>query len=350
MSAEPRRVVIVAFEAVQSLDITGPAEVFAGVSRLAEGRDEPPPYSVEVVAPKRGTLRTTGGVEITADRSLAGCRGPIDTLIVSGGAGAQTAAEDPALRRWLVRASLRSRRVASVCTGALVLAAAGLLDGRRATTHWATCEQLAAAHPEVQLEPDAIFVRDGNFWTSAGVTTGMDLALAMVEEDLGHDAALEIARYLVVFMQRPGGQAQFSTHLTAQSAERAPLRDLQAWIADNLGADLRVEALAERVHMSPRSFARAFANEVGLPPGAYVEAVRIERAKQQLEHGVKPVEAIADECGFGSAETMRRAFGRRVGVAPAEYRARFRRHSRERAVSPRRAARRPNPNAAPGPR
>lgn len=329
-SREPRRVVVVAFEGVQSLDVSGPAEVFAGVSRLAAAEGRPAPYTVEVVAPEKGPLRTTGGLSINADRSLAGCRGPIDTLIVSGGQGARAAAEDPALRRWLVRASLRSSRVASVCTGALVLAAAGLLDGRRATTHWATCRQLAEAHPEVHIEPDAIFVRDGDFWTSAGVTTGMDLALAMVEEDLGHEAAIEIARYLVVFMQRPGGQSQFSTHLRAQRAEREPLRDLQAWIGDNLDADLRIEALAERVHMSPRSFARAFANEVGLPPGAYVEAVRIERAKQQLEQGPKPVEAIAGECGFGSAETMRRAFGRRVGVPPAEYRARFRRRPRER--------------------
>lgn len=324
-SSEPRRIAILAFDGVQSLDITGPAEVFNGVSRRAVDKGEAPPYGVELIAPRSGLFNTTGGIRMQADRSTAACRGPIDTLIVAGGQGAPAAAADPALRRWLVRATERSRRVASVCTGALVLAAAGLLDGRRATTHWASCDQLAREHPEVKLEPDAIFVRDGELWTSAGVTTGMDLALAMVEEDLGHEVALEIARYLVVFMQRPGGQSQFSSHLKAQRAEREPLRDLQAWIADNLTADLRVEALAERVHMSPRSFARAFTNEVGLPPGAYVEAVRIERAKQQLQHGGKPVEAIAGECGFGSAETMRRAFGRRVGAAPADYRARFRR-------------------------
>jgi transcriptional regulator GlxA family with amidase domain len=324
---EPRRIVILAFEGAQSIDISGPAEIFAGASRLAAAREQPLPYRVEVVAPAAGPFRATAGLQLHADRSLADCRGPIDTLLVAGGQGAPDAAVDPEIRRWLVAAAGRSRRVASVCTGALVLAEAGLLDGRRATTHWAFCDHLGENYSGVEVEPDAIFVRDEELWTAAGVTTGMDMALAMVEADLGHDAALEIARWLVVFVQRPGGQSQFSSHLRAQQAERAPLRDLQAWIADNLAADLRVEALADRVHMSPRNFARAFANEVGLPPGAYVEAVRIERAKQQLEHGTKPVEAIAGECGFGSAETMRRAFGRRLGVAPAAYRARFRRRA-----------------------
>jgi transcriptional regulator GlxA family with amidase domain len=318
---EPRRIVIVAYEGVQILDVTGPAEVFSAASRLAPDRR----YTVEIVAPGGGAVRSSGGVRLEADRSTAACRGAIDTLVVAGGVGALDAAADASLVRWITAAAGRSRRVASVCTGAFVLAATGLLDGRRATTHWASCQALARRHPAVEVEPDSIYVRDSDLWTSAGVTTGMDLALAMVEEDLGHEAALEVARWLVIFVQRPGGQSQFSSHLSAQRAEREPLRELQSWIADHLDEDLRVEALAERVHMSPRNFARAFRREVGLTPGAYVEAVRIERAKQRLERGTAPVESVARDCGFGSAETMRRAFGRRVGVAPAAYRARFRR-------------------------
>jgi transcriptional regulator GlxA family with amidase domain len=321
---QPRRVVILAYEDVQSLDVTGPAEVFSGASRLREAESGTQPYTVEIVTPGGGPVRASSGIQLHPDRSTAGCRGPIDTLVVAGGSGVRWAVEDPALVRWVKSAAGRSRRVASVCSGAFLLAAGGLLDGRRATTHWASCEELGRRHPEVEVEPDAIYVRDGELWTSAGVTTGMDLALAMVEEDLGHEVALEIARWLVVFVQRPGGQSQFSSHLSAQRAEREPLRELQAWIADNLDQDLRVEALAERAHMSPRNFARAFRREVGLTPGAYVEAVRIERAKQRLERGLDPVEAVARECGFGTAETMRRAFGRRVGVAPSAYRARFR--------------------------
>ncbi|HEX6666310.1 MAG TPA: GlxA family transcriptional regulator [Solirubrobacterales bacterium] len=322
---ETRRVVILAYERVQSLDVTGPAEVFSGASRLLAAEAGAPAYTVEIVTPGGSAVRASSGIQLQPDRSTAGCRGPIDTLVVAGGSGVRRAVEDPALVRWVGTAAGRSRRVASVCSGAFLLAAAGLLDGRRATTHWASCEELSRRHPEVEVDPDAIYVRDGELWTSAGVTTGMDLALAMVEEDLGHEVALEIARWLVVFVQRPGGQSQFSSHLSAQRAEREPLRDLQAWIADNLDQDLRVEALAERAHMSPRNFARAFRREVGLTPGAYVEAVRIERAKQRLERGVEPVETVALDCGFGTAETMRRAFGRRVGVAPSAYRARFRR-------------------------
>lgn len=321
----PRRIVIVAYEGAQGLDVTGPAEVFSIASRLALARGSEAPYAVEVVAPRGGVMRSSGGIPLAADRSIRGCRGPIDTLVVAGGAGIQHAAEDASLVRWVAAAAGRSRRVASVCTGAFLLAAAGLLDGHRATTHWAACDELQQRYPEVEVEPDSIYVRDGELWTSAGVTTGMDLALAIVEEDLGQEAALEVARWLVIFVQRPGGQSQFSSHLRTQRAERQPLRDLQAWIADNLGADLRVETLAERAHMSPRNFARAFRREVGLTPGAYVEAVRIERAKQRLERGAAPVESIARDCGFGTPETMRRAFGRTLGVAPADYRARFRR-------------------------
>lgn len=320
----PRRIVVLAFEGVQSLDVIGPAEVFASASRLAEVAGRERPYEVEVVTAGGATVRSSGGIQIAPDRSTGGCRGAIDTLIVAGGVGAREAANDAALLRWTKRAAERSRRVSSVCVGAFILAAAGLLDGRRATTHWASCADLGQLHPEVEVEPDSIFVRDGALWTSAGVTAGMDLALAMVEDDLGQEAALEVARWLVIFVQRPGGQSQFSSHLSAQRAEREPLRELQAWIADHLDADLRVEALADRTHMSPRNFARAFRREVGLTPGAYVEAVRIERAKQRLERGAEPVEQVARACGFGTAETMRRTFLRLVRTSPTEYRRRFR--------------------------
>ncbi|MFL5908454.1 MAG: GlxA family transcriptional regulator, partial [Solirubrobacterales bacterium] len=222
-------------------------------------------------------------------------------------------------------ASRRSRRVTSVCSGAFLLARAGLLEGRTVTTHWASTAELARRHPELRVDPNPIFVRDGNVWTSAGVTSGMDLSLALVEEDLGRDIAVEVARWLVLFLQRPGGQAQFSTHLSAQLAERQPLRELQAWIADNLDADLRVEALAERAAMSPRNFARFFHRETGITPAAYVEELRVERARQLLEESDESIELVSSRCGFGTPETMRRAFARRVGAAPADYRARFKR-------------------------
>src|SRR5687767_2857097 len=250
--SKPRRVVIVIFPDVQPLDAIGPAEVFRTASRI-----DPPGYCVELVAADPGPVRSTT-VGLAVDRTLRGCRGPIDTLLVAGGTGVRSAAQDQRLLSWLRAAAKRSRRVSSVCTGAFLLAEAGLLDGRRATTHWASCPALAQRFPSVTVEPDQIYVRDGDLWTSAGVTAGMDLALALVEEDLGRATALEVARWLVVFVKRPGGQSQFSAQLAAQTAEREPLRELQDWIAGNLAADLSVPALAARAHMSERNFARAF--------------------------------------------------------------------------------------------
>ena len=225
---------------------------------------------------------------------------------------------------WTRAAAKRSRRVTSVCSGAFVLAAAGLLDGRRATTHWQWCDTLARTYPEIDVERDAIFVVDGPVYTSAGVTAGIDLALALVEEDLGADVAREVAQELVVFLRRPGGQSQFSAQIAAHPAEREPLRAVQAYIAANVGADLSVPALAERAAMSPRNFARAFRRETGMTPAAHVESVRVEQARIALEGSEAPVESIARHCGFGTVETMRRAFHRRLGVGPAAYRSRFR--------------------------
>jgi transcriptional regulator GlxA family with amidase domain len=319
---KPRRVVILAFPGVQPLDVIGPAEVFSGADTLAGGGA----YTIEVVAKEPGPIATRGqGYSLVPKLTTASCRGPIDTLMVAGGVGVRAAEDDVGLIRWIRSAARRSRRVTSVCSGSLLLARAGLLEGKTVTTHWSSTEELARRHPELNVDPTPIFVRDGNVWTSAGVTSGMDLSLALVEEDLGRDVAVEIARWLVLFLQRPGGQAQFSSHLTTQLAERRPLRELQSWIADNLDADLRVETLADRAAMSPRNFARFFRREVGMTPAAFVEQLRVERARQLLEESADPIDLVSARCGFGTPETMRRAFGRRVGVPPADYRARFRR-------------------------
>jgi transcriptional regulator GlxA family with amidase domain len=218
----------------------------------------------------------------------------------------------------------RVRRLGSVCSGAFLLAEAGLLDGRRATTHWGWCKVLAERHPAVRVDPDPIFVRDGNVYTSAGVTAGMDLALALVEEDHGRALALQVARQLVLFLRRPGGQSQFSAQLAVQSADREPLRDLQAWIAEHPGLDLSVPSLARRVAMSPRNFARVFARELGTTPARFVERVRVEAARRRLEESAHGVDMVAAECGFGTAESMRRAFLRTLHVPPSAYRSRFR--------------------------
>jgi transcriptional regulator GlxA family with amidase domain len=320
--SKPRRVVILAFPGVQPLDVIGPGEVFAGADAISGGGA----YEVEVVAKDADPIAVRGaGYSLLPKTTTARCRGPIDTLVVAGGVGVRSAEGDAELIRWIRSAARRSRRVTSVCSGSFLLARAGLLGGRTVTTHWASTGELARRHPELKVDPNPIFVRDGDVWTSAGVTSGMDLSLALVEEDLGREIAVEIARWLVLFLQRPGGQAQFSSHLSAQLAERRPLRELQSWVGDNLERDLRVETLAERAAMSPRNFARFFRREVGMTPAAFVEELRVERARQLLEDSADPVDAISVRCGFGTPETMRRAFARRVGVPPAQYRSRFRR-------------------------
>jgi transcriptional regulator GlxA family with amidase domain len=313
-----RRVAIVVFEGVQALDVTGPLEVFSLAGRIAGE-----PYDVKIVSRDGQRLRTTSGLTLVPDRALRGWRAPLDTLVVAGGTGVAAAETDAELIDWLRRAAARSRRITSVCTGAFLLARAGLLDGLRATTHWAACAKLARRYPTIEVEPDPIFVASGNVYTSAGVTAGMDLALALVEQDLGREVSLEVARWLVLFVRRPGGQAQFSAHLSAQLAEREPLRELQQWVASNLDRDLSVQALAARAHMSPRNFARAFRREVGVTPAAYVEAARVEQARVRLETTQAKLETVARDCGFGSVETMRRAFHRKLAVGPADYRSRF---------------------------
>ena len=314
-----RRVALIAFDDVQHLDVAGPAEVFSLANRHAGGD-----YALELLAPGGERLRTSSGLVLVPDRELRRFRGAADTIVVAGGRGTARAERDEALIAWLRRAAPRARRVTSVCTGAFLLARAGLLDGRRATTHWSACAELAHRYPAIAVDPEPIYVRDGKVATSAGVTAGMDLALALVEEDLGAAAALLVARSLVLFVRRPGGQSQFSAQLRAQPATRAPLRELQGWIADHLDADLSVPALAVQAAMSERHLARTFREETGMTPAAYVEAARLERARAELESTGLAVEAVAARCGFGTTETMRRAFARRLGVSPSQYRARFR--------------------------
>ena len=322
--SSPRQVAILLYPGVQSLDVTGPLEVFIGARRLIEhaGRRERS-YEVRTLSRDGGPLRTSSGLTITPDGRLRDAPARIDTLIVPGGRGSRQAAADGAIVEWISSSASTARRTAAVCTGALLLAEAGLLAGRRATTHWASAEELARLHPEVHVDSDPIFLRDGHIWTSAGVTAGMDLALALVEDDLDRDAALTIARHLVLFLRRPGNQSQFSATLAAQQPAREPLREAQRLVVEDISGEHSVQAMAARAHMSTRHFARAFHAETGITPARYVERVRLEAARRRLEDSADPIAAVAAACGFGTAETMRRVFLRALEVGPAEYRRRF---------------------------
>jgi len=325
----PRQVVMVVFPKLQSLDVVGPLEVLSagGLAETARGRGRG--YALEVVGAELGLVRASSGLAIGVDRTFDDPPDAIDTLIVAGGIGSRTASRDARILDYLRVVAPRARRVCSVCTGTEVLAAAGLLEGRRVTTHWAFAEKLTALYPSLQVDADSIYVRDGKFWTSAGVTAGMDLALALIEDDLGRELALEVARRLVLFLMRPGGQSQFSAQLAGQMANRDPVRDLQIWVVEHPEADHSVEALAARVAMSPRHFARVFREEVGQSPGRFVECVRVEAARRGLEESRRAVEEIASFVGFGTGETMRRAFIRQIGVGPSAYRERFSEYGEE---------------------
>jgi transcriptional regulator GlxA family with amidase domain len=307
------RAAIVVFDRFQALDAFGPLEVLAGAG-----------YEVELVARRAGPVRASNGSVVLVETALDDLPGPIDTLLVTGGQGTRHPTELADVASLVAAHARRAGRVASVCTGAFVLAEAGLLDGKRCTTHWHYSERLAAHYPSVILEPDSIYVRDGAVWTSAGVTAGIDLALALVEEDRGSEVARQIARHLVVYLQRPGGQHQFSAPMAAQCTSGATLRDLVAWIREHLDADCSVAALARRAGMSQRSLARAFRTELDTTPASLVEQCRIEAARQLLETTDLTVAAIARQVGIGTPETLHRAFSRRVHVTPADYRARFR--------------------------
>jgi len=314
------RVAILAFPRVQLLDVAGPADVFAEAARQL-GR--PRAYQVQVIGTQAGFLKSSSGVRLAVDATVAAHRGPIDTLLVAGSPEIDEVAGDLALHRWLRRQSRIVRRYGSVCTGAFVLAAAGLLDGKRVATHWNSTARLAAAYPRTCVEPDAIYVKDGRLFTSAGVTAGMDLALAMVEEDHGRELALRVARELVMFLKRPGGQSQFSAHLAAQTSERSGVRQVQDHVLAHLKDDLSVPALAARAGMSERSFARVFRQETGTTPAEFVENARIDAARRLAEESALPAKRLADEVGYANVDGFRRAFGRRLGVSLVEYRRRF---------------------------
>ena len=324
-SVETKRVVLFTLPPVREIDLVGAVDVFTSANRAVGGK---PLYEIKIVnaekARKDGRIEGMCGLSLHCHADFSNFRGEIDTLLVPGGTGVEERkAGEPALR-WLRKAAGRSRRAGSICTGAFLLAQAGLLDGRRAATHWAFAAELARRYPKVKVDPEPIWIQDGNFYTSAGVTAGIDLSLALLEEDHGAALALEVARVLVVFLRRPGNQAQFSVSLETQSAERKPLHELRVWMAEHLAADLSVPELAKRVAMSPRNFQRVFASEAGKPPARYVEELRIETARRLLERTTHSMDEIADRCGFGSADVMGRAFARVLGLGPGEYRGRFR--------------------------
>lgn len=314
-----RTVEIVAFPGANLLDITGPLQVFASANDAA-GNDNPPVYDISLVA-RDTPVVTSSGLALLA-QDLPVLAKPVDTLVIAGGGGVHKASMDEALLRWLTARTGAARRVASICTGAFLLGAAGLLEGKRAVTHWSDCAHLAKLFPGTRVDMNAIFVRDGDLWSSAGVTAGIDLALALVEDDIGHAAATWVARDLVVFLKRPGGQAQFSTVLGLQGRD-PDFDELHGWIAGHLDDDLSIAALAYRAGMSERSLLRKYRLRMGMTPARAVEKMRVEAACQLLATTRDPVKRIARRCGFGSEETMRRSFFRQMAVAPHDYRARF---------------------------
>jgi transcriptional regulator GlxA family with amidase domain len=315
------RILIVAVPPVRALDVMGPAEVFGDANRLRGGEAA---YSVEIVsAGEERLIATHNKTALLGDQIFRECDEHFDTVLVAGGEGARHRKFQPEFLEWLRERCTGVRRFGSVCTGALVLANAGLLNGRIATTHWNWCDELARDYPLVTVDPDPIYIKDGNCYTSAGVTAGIDLSLALVEEDCGSALALQIAQMMVVFLRRPGGQSQFSATLAAQSSENPQLNDLLVWLADNVRRDLSIPMLARRAAMSPRNFARLFAQTVGKTPGRHIEDLRLEIARRQLESRLTSLSEVARASGFKSAEVLRRAFVRRLRTTPGQYRKSF---------------------------
>lgn len=320
-SANRLPIYLLTFPDVQLLDVSGPLQVFATANEVAPLHGQSARYVLHVVSAEPRQVMSTAGLGLATSR-LPGAGERCDTLIVAGGRGVRAASGDARLTSWIRRRAATSRRVASVCTGAFLLAAAGLLNERRVATHWAHCDELAARYPALHIERDPIFINDGPIWTSAGVTAGIDLSLALVEQDLGRAVALDVARHLVVSLKRPGGQAQFSMTLSLQREEDR-FGDLHAWIAEHLSADLSVTRLAARLKMSERSFMRRYRTATGKTPAQAVAQLRIEAASRLLVETTLSVKRIAAKCGFGSEETMRRTFLRTYSVPPQAYRERF---------------------------
>jgi len=330
-----RRVLFIAAPGTEILDLVGPLQVFVRAAEMFSRQNPrfPPIYSVEVITTSRqASVVTNCGLRIAAHNSFRRVRGEIDTLLIAGGSAIENDEISIEAVRWIRKMAERVRRIGSVCTGAMLLARAGLLDGRQATTHWNWCALLAGKCPRADIDPNPIFIRDENVYTSAGVTAGMDLALALVEEDHGSRLALQVARNLVLYLRRPGGQSQFSAALSLQLTDRKPLRELESWVLDNLNQPLRVPVLAERVAMSPRNFARVFTKEMKTTPAKFVERLRVEAARRRLEESRNTLETIAGECGFGNVNSMRNVFQRALRIAPGQYRRHFRslRHLQQR--------------------
>lgn len=321
---QSRTVGIVAFPGVESLDITGPFEVFnfANLGLGQHGIDCEPIYTIKLLGSSPGPVATMSGLQVVAEDIYGDSSAEYDTLLIPGG-DISRELHNRELLDWIAAMAPKVRRIASVCTGAFLLAEAGLLDGRIATTHWHYSQQFAQCYPNIQVEADRIFIKHGHIFTSGGITSGIDLALAMLEEDWGRDLALYVARFLVVFLKRPGGQSQFSSYLSNEAFQRTDLRELQSWIVANLHTDLKVEAMAERLAMSPRNFARVFLNETGMTPAKFVETARIDQARHFLETTELSIESVADKTGFKDPERMRRTFLRQLGVNPQNYRQRF---------------------------
>jgi transcriptional regulator GlxA family with amidase domain len=316
-----RTIEVLAFPSVQLLDVSGPLQVFATANEMAIAAGGTAPYALTVVACGGNSITASAGLAL-ATKELPPIRATLDTLLIAGGPGVEAASADERIVEWVRKRSAKARRVASVCTGAFLLASAGVLDGRRAVTHWSYCADLARRFPKVRVEADPIFVNDGAIWTSAGVTAGIDLALALVEEDLGRDAALAVARYLVVFLKRPGGQSQFSATLALQAADNE-FGALHHWISKHLADDISLPVLADQAGMSERSFSRHYVEATGLTPARAVERLRVEAARRLLSESRLPIKRISHRCGFGSEETMRRSFLRLLSATPQDYRARF---------------------------
>lgn len=322
-TTKTRTIALLGFEGCAALDLTGPHEVFALSSYLAPS-GSPPPYRLVLLAERAGPFRAALGFGLIADASWRDFRETADTLIVAGGPDMTPVTGNRKLLAWLRTMSRRTRRIGSICTGAFGLAEAGLLNDCRATTHWMAAEQLAKVYPSVRVDPDAIYVRDGKIFTSAGITAGMDLALALVEEDLGRDTALTVARMLVMYLKRPGGQSQFSMSLQAQAVEGRRLASLLLWLAKHYREPITVETMAEQAAMSTRTFARVFVAETGDTPAYYLEKLRLEHAVRLLETTTTSLDVAARDCGFTSREQLRRAFQRHRGVTPQDYQQRFR--------------------------
>jgi len=316
---ESRLVVMLVYPGIMTMDVFGPLEAFATANSVANR----PLYRLAIASMDGAAVETSIGVSLAPSIAAPAVREPIDTLLVSGGHGQVAARTDKRLLAWLKTEGRKARRTGSICTGAFVLAAAGLLDGKHATTHWAMADELGRRFPKVVVDADRIFVRHAGIYTSAGVTAGIDLALALIEEDHGRKLALRVARALVVYLQREGGQAQFSSRLQAQFTESAPIRRVQDWALDNLAADLRAPALAGQAGMSERTFRRSFAAETGETPRDFVERVRVDAARQMMEESRLPLQTVARRCGLETMDTLRRAFVRRLGITPQQYRLRF---------------------------